>query len=234
MHLGSVTAWHSSSGREPNFVALNRGQHLYLAGRPSRWALAHILVGCLLWPCTIISYITNHSNLSAVENYSAFDCGSKFNVINWNQFWRVIRAYIVMCVWLCLSTMHCFSLFMPERDSLYDVWVSKWYKVAGSIYKLSLKHLQIVTDGVFYCTCWKSATTKNLLNFCYGKVTWFICQLQYYIIWHYFRPPVDNIWAIMIVWRIRGKIIRTVLLICTHIWAVPKVDCWCRFRFSLD
>ena len=33
-----------SIGRQPNFVALNRGRHLYLAGRPSRWALAHILV----------------------------------------------------------------------------------------------------------------------------------------------------------------------------------------------
>jgi len=41
-HLGSVTARHSSSGRQPNFVALNRGRHLYSAGRPSRWALAHI------------------------------------------------------------------------------------------------------------------------------------------------------------------------------------------------
>ena len=30
--------------REPNFAALNRGRHLYLAGRSSRWALAHILV----------------------------------------------------------------------------------------------------------------------------------------------------------------------------------------------
>jgi len=27
-------------------AALNRGHHLYLAGRPSRWALAHILVYC--------------------------------------------------------------------------------------------------------------------------------------------------------------------------------------------
>ena len=42
--LGSVTARHSSSGSEPNFAALNRGRHLYLAGRPSRWALAHIVV----------------------------------------------------------------------------------------------------------------------------------------------------------------------------------------------
>jgi len=44
LHLGSITARHSSSGRQPNFAALNRGRHVYLAGRPSRWALAHILV----------------------------------------------------------------------------------------------------------------------------------------------------------------------------------------------
>ena len=42
--LGSVTARHCSSGCQPNFAALNRGRHLYLAGQPSRWALAHILV----------------------------------------------------------------------------------------------------------------------------------------------------------------------------------------------
>jgi len=47
-------ALHSSSGRQPNFAAwyiqrmelrnFRRGRHLYPAGRPSRWALAHILV----------------------------------------------------------------------------------------------------------------------------------------------------------------------------------------------
>ena len=31
-----------SCGRQPNFAALNRGRHLCSAGRPSRWALAHI------------------------------------------------------------------------------------------------------------------------------------------------------------------------------------------------
>jgi len=40
--LGSITARHSSSGRQPNFGALNTGHHLYAAGWPSRWALAHI------------------------------------------------------------------------------------------------------------------------------------------------------------------------------------------------
>jgi len=34
----------SSSGRQPNFAVLNRGRHLCSAGRPSGWALAHILV----------------------------------------------------------------------------------------------------------------------------------------------------------------------------------------------
>ena len=40
--IGSVTARHSCSAREPNFAALSTGRHLYLAGWPSRWALAHI------------------------------------------------------------------------------------------------------------------------------------------------------------------------------------------------
>ena len=34
----------TSSERQPNFAALNRGCHLYSAGRPSRWAFAHLLV----------------------------------------------------------------------------------------------------------------------------------------------------------------------------------------------
>jgi len=42
--LGNITARHSSSGRQPNFAALNKGRHLYSVGWPSRWALAHILV----------------------------------------------------------------------------------------------------------------------------------------------------------------------------------------------
>jgi len=35
-------------------VALNRGRHLYSAGRPSRWALAHILVcTCIVYHCIL-------------------------------------------------------------------------------------------------------------------------------------------------------------------------------------
>ena len=48
--LGSVTARHFISGSQRNFAALNRRRHIYSAGRPSRWALAYILVIFLyLW-----------------------------------------------------------------------------------------------------------------------------------------------------------------------------------------
>jgi len=47
-YIGSVSARHSSSGRQPNFAAFSRGRHLYSAGRPSRWASTHILVLLLL------------------------------------------------------------------------------------------------------------------------------------------------------------------------------------------
>jgi len=38
------TALQQCSRREPNFAVLSTRCHLYSAGRPSRWALAHILV----------------------------------------------------------------------------------------------------------------------------------------------------------------------------------------------
>ena len=55
-YIGSVTARHSSSGRQPNFAAWYKEwneetgyhYHLYSVGRPPRWASAHILVNKVL------------------------------------------------------------------------------------------------------------------------------------------------------------------------------------------
>jgi len=44
----SVTARQSSSERQPNFAASNRGRHIRSARRLSRWALVHILVRSIL------------------------------------------------------------------------------------------------------------------------------------------------------------------------------------------
>jgi len=51
----------SSSGRQPNFAALNRGRHLRSAGRPSGWALAHILVNKFFSDCRYMPQLRRHS-----------------------------------------------------------------------------------------------------------------------------------------------------------------------------
>jgi len=38
----NFNGFRASIGRQTNFAALNRRRHLYSAGRPPRWALAHI------------------------------------------------------------------------------------------------------------------------------------------------------------------------------------------------
>ena len=65
--LDSITARHSSTGRQPNFAALNRGCHVYLAGRPSRWALAHILVTVFIsLRCFSQHYLHHYYNIHSI------------------------------------------------------------------------------------------------------------------------------------------------------------------------
>jgi len=63
--LGTVTARQSSSGRQPNFAALNRKRHLCSAGRPSGWALAHILVK---WSHPLHCLSKSRQTVSAAKN----------------------------------------------------------------------------------------------------------------------------------------------------------------------
>jgi len=78
--LGSVTA---STERQPNFAALNRGRHLCSAGRPSRWALAHIsslLLYCQIFYDTVAETgMSDYRLLECVKwlcfkNYDYFNC----------------------------------------------------------------------------------------------------------------------------------------------------------------
>jgi len=87
--LGSVTARFSSSGRQPNFAALNRARHIYSAGRPSRWALAHILV----FSCFIFFFFFS-LNLSGrrLDVYHTSTHGVALMRIFWMQVWNVLHA----------------------------------------------------------------------------------------------------------------------------------------------
>ena len=70
------TAWHSSSGRQPNVAALDRGRHLYSAGRPSRWTSAHILVQwyslCAnVYPQLIRGSLSSHESVGWESQYAS-------------------------------------------------------------------------------------------------------------------------------------------------------------------
>jgi len=80
------------SGHQPNFAALNRGRHLYLAGRSSRWALAHIssFLVDLKWHRQ--SYYDAFGNIKKVPNKS-------FNV-NVTAVNRCISGCIILTVGL--------------------------------------------------------------------------------------------------------------------------------------
>ena len=87
--LGSVTARHSSSGRQPNFAALNRGRHLYSAGRPSRWAVAHILVVLCFFQLVVIVRRPNTRHCVYVWLQYCIDCVLKPSI---SHLFPIIRG----------------------------------------------------------------------------------------------------------------------------------------------
>jgi len=78
LRLGSVTARH-----QPNFAALNRGHHLCLAGWPSGWALAHILV----------THKLEASNMDAVI------------IIKFNKYCKGVVCYVIWNLIKCCPTV---------------------------------------------------------------------------------------------------------------------------------
>ena len=92
--LGSVTARHSSSGRQPNFAALNRERHLYSAGRPSRWAfLAHILVWLVEWPSAWYIRVKQQYHRAVCDRIGGTLSWSTYSMSSWllaRVFWRPI------------------------------------------------------------------------------------------------------------------------------------------------
>ena len=112
--LSSVTARHSSSGRQPNFVALNRGCHLYSTGRSSRWALAHISSSVVIsWgklPVRFSAQVWMFSGVARIwcdgaQNYRNFLSQIKWReIMHWTKFmyscdWTTAAAIAECSVW---------------------------------------------------------------------------------------------------------------------------------------
>ena len=87
----------SSSGRQPNFAALNRGRHLCSAGRPSSWALAHILVANAFPLLKIGQNIVRF-----VSDFRYFDHVINNDVTDDNDTKREIRNTCALCIGVTL------------------------------------------------------------------------------------------------------------------------------------
>jgi len=87
---------HDTIGSQPNLAALNRRCHLYSAGRPSRWALAHILVMVAL--------------CNRADHY--------FHPVLWSPY-VIGRPYIFSCCGLFFLLL----LFFPRLISAAGDWM---------------------------------------------------------------------------------------------------------------
>jgi len=80
-YIGSVTAPHSSSGRQTKIAELSRGRHLYSAGRPSRWALAHILVINYYQWCSLAGALSSKVQSAEARGPNGRQQGSVFGEV---------------------------------------------------------------------------------------------------------------------------------------------------------
>jgi len=83
--LGSVTAWHCSSGCQPNFAVLNIGRHLYSAGWPSHWAFAHISSFYLLYLMMTTFNCFKATLYHIIFNYLLIICNTKQSSLAFNS-----------------------------------------------------------------------------------------------------------------------------------------------------
>ena len=121
-----------SSVRQTNFAALNRGRHLCSAGRPSRWALAHILVQFQTSFLRCIDRNWNNQHDGCGSNLSSDDhcwsvitstcCGISWIIRHWSFTADVTAVgdsgvglgclFLISCIW------HWFPTFLPHAPLL--------------------------------------------------------------------------------------------------------------------
>jgi len=89
--LTALLARQSSSERQRNFAALNRGRHLCSAGRPSRWALAHILVLLFFILHPMYTTWTYPHSLPCRYCYCTAD-EAALTAVNVCRMWQLLRS----------------------------------------------------------------------------------------------------------------------------------------------
>ena len=115
--LGSVTAWYSSSGRQPNFAALSRGQGGHHVGH---WPTFLVKIRTV---CSVTHGIGNVIDIPELrcDLYSSMIwtvCGqTKFSVTC--IIYCIIYLSLIMYQWQTLNT--CYNYFVFNRHSLMEL-----------------------------------------------------------------------------------------------------------------
>ena len=140
-YFGSVTARHSSSGRQQNFAALNRRLDLYSEGWPSRSAFAHILVKNVSWPSgwnlaiSITLAIGFYNNCCASNDWqwkASFDCAVHelwwygLSVVDWNAVSGVHVCRLLTMLLEKWEKLHLMHLALQWRWSLRKLSCLSW------------------------------------------------------------------------------------------------------------
>ena len=201
----------SSNGRQPNFAALNRGRHLCLAGRPSRWALGHILV-CYFF--TIISDIiklacecrpyaiaVTSGSITAVQK-----CSSK--VLCWSArmslvtdeklivlkvermygFWsgsylkeKIAIGDVEETVLIVCIAVFCVVIIFPMLSWIVNVL---WQGVTYSDIQQEMQTPQVFIHcccSLWYNLIWVNSTVKLQRPTCYRTHTHYIMHMRIFI-----------------------------------------------------
>jgi len=99
-YICSVTAWHSISGRQPNFAAFSRWRHLYSAvGRHSS-CFSFLITLCCLAPCGRLSWLLVSFRAHRIVSYR--------QGISTQQYLPVLSKYSVVPIIVMYSTAYAY------------------------------------------------------------------------------------------------------------------------------
>jgi len=156
LRLGSVTTRQSSSGRQPNFAALNTGRHLYLAGRPSRWAAFLVCYNCSLRLHRIAWKFQEFSTFREFPEYSRFAGFSRLVATHFKNEWHVWWCELHQPHLINIATLPCerqnTENVMPEWEIINQNCIkcitvlSKW---TTDIICLKFTYLGVIQQCMF-------------------------------------------------------------------------------------
>jgi len=124
-YIGSITAQHSNtgSGCQPNFVAFSRDCYLYSAGRPSRWASAHILVLIILG--RIVS-------LNVGNQKHIYFPATLLHLTYWQKNTQTRKHLFTLMLYYCFPKKHtkrclCISWqFFNSQNQMFELFSFLW------------------------------------------------------------------------------------------------------------